>query len=64
MDEDDLKWVAIEKEGFIIIKTVPHKIMFFKKLGHSSEIQNDALMHCEGLKGFNYFPKLTDWREK
>ena len=25
----------------------------FRKLGHASEIQNDALMHREGLKGFN-----------
>ena len=23
----------------------------FRKLSHSSEMQNDALMHCEGLKG-------------
>ena len=27
------------------------KILSFRKLGHSSEMQNDALMHCEGLKG-------------
>ena len=27
------------------------KALGFGKLGHSSEMQNDALMHREGLKG-------------
>ena len=42
MNETDLKWVAIEKEYIVIIKTVPRKFSFlgFRELSHSSEMQN------------------------
>ena len=30
----------------------------FRKLGHSSEMENDALMHREGLNGYNIFSCL------
>ena len=54
MDEDDLNWVTFVK-NIVIIKTVLEnycrsKTIKCKKLGHFSEIQNDALMHREGLK--------------
>ena len=29
------------------------KPLGFRKLSHSAEMRNDALMHREGLKGFN-----------
>ena len=39
----------------VIIKTIPRnfvvKTLAFRNLSHSSELQNDALMYREGLKG-------------
>ena len=56
MDVDDLKPVANEKKYIVIIinsstKIVILKPLGFRKLSHSSDMQNDALMHREGLKG-------------
>ena len=55
VDEDDLKWVANEKIYCYYknssIKIFGLKTLGFRKLSHFSEMQNDALRHCEGLKG-------------
>ena len=55
----DFEWRWLEvggkwKKVIVIIKTVPQKniLQRFRKLSHSSEFQNDALMHREGLKGY------------
>ena len=53
VDEDDLKWVAKEKNKLLLIKQF-HDNFHCKtprrtELGYSSERQNDALMHREGL---------------
>ena len=54
VDEDDLKWVTNEK-SIAIVKTVlikcPSETPMCRKLSHSSQMQNDALIHREGLKG-------------
>ena len=45
------KW----KKIIVIIETIPWKFSFqtpsFRKWSHSSEMQNDALLHREDLKG-------------
>ena len=55
MNEDDLKWVGNEKNVLLSLKQfhehVCSKPLVLKKLSHFSEMQNDALMHREGLKG-------------
>ena len=45
------------------MKILVLKPLFFRKLGHSSEMRNDALMHREGLKGFK-FPKYRMYSNK
>ena len=43
------------KNDSVIAKTIPRnfvvKALAFRNLSHPSELQNDALMHGEGLKG-------------
>ena len=53
MDEDDLKWVANEKKILLFLKQFHGNCGFktTRKLGNFSGMQNDALMHREGLKG-------------
>ena len=56
MDEDELKWVANEKKNIVIIKKNPIKYFFvkpidFRKSSHTLDMENNALMHHEGLKG-------------
>ena len=55
MDEDDLKWVANEKNILLLLEqfheNVVLKLPDFRTISHFSEMQNDALMHREGLKG-------------
>ena len=57
MDEGGLKWVENEKNKVLLLKHFLEKnrskTTRYRKLSHSSEMQNDALMHREGLKGFN-----------
>ena len=58
MDEDDLKWVANEKKILLFLKQL-HENCGFKttscrKLNNFSEMQNYALMHREGLKGYEF----------
>ena len=57
VDEDDLKWVENEKKISLLLKQFPEYNRFKTtrcgKLGHSSEMQNDVLMHREGLKGLS-----------
>ena len=54
MDEDDLKWVVKEK-NIVLFKHFHDNFLSksprCRKFTHSSQMQNDALMHCEGLKG-------------
>ena len=54
MDEDDLKRVANENKILLLLKSSMKifvlKLTCFRKLSHSAEMQNDALVHCEGLK--------------
>ena len=54
-DEDDFKWGANEEKISLLLKqsheNVTSKNPRRRKLGHSSEMQNDSLMHREGLKG-------------
>ena len=52
MNENDLKWVTSEKRYYyyLTIRSL-QKPDDFKEIGNSSERQNDALMHREGLKG-------------
>ena len=56
VDEDDLKWVVNEKI-LRYYKNSSIDIFVLKTLGYkynqSSEMQNDALVHREGLKGYN-----------
>ena len=40
------------------MKKMVLKSLGFRKLSHSSEMQNDALMHREGLKGTNILDKI------
>ena len=55
MDEDDLKWVTNEKLDCYFqncsMKIFVLKPVGFTKLSDFSEMQDDALMHREGLKG-------------
>ena len=55
MDENGLKWEADEENISLLLKQLHtnfhSKTTRCRKLSHSSEIQNDALMHREGLKG-------------
>ena len=56
MDEDDLKWMANEKNILLLLNSSMETLALqppdFRKLNHSSEMQHDALMHREGLKGY------------
>ena len=61
MDKDYLKWVTNEKNVVIIVKFHENfcsKTFRREKLGHSSNMQNYALMHHECLKGGSYTPKI------
>ena len=55
MDEDDLKWVGDKGKNIVSIKqfhdNFSSKNLDSRKLSYYSEMQNDALMHREGLKG-------------
>ena len=55
VDEDDLKWVTTEKKILLLllnsITIFVLESLGFRKLSHASEMQNDDLMHREGLKG-------------
>ena len=55
MDEYDLKWLANENNISVLLKQFHEKFVLkslgFFKLSHSSEMQNDALMHRDGLEG-------------
>ena len=55
MDEDDLKWVANERNISLSLKqfheNVRSKTSRCRELRYSSEMQNYALMHRQGLKG-------------
>ena len=55
MDKDDLKWAKNEKKVIVLLKQLHDKILSkpsgCRKLGRYSEMQNDALVHREGLKG-------------
>ena len=53
VDGDDLKWMA--NGFFLLLLNISMEIFVlkphgFNKLSHSSELRNDALMHCEDLK--------------
>ena len=54
VEEDDLKWVANENNISLLLKqfqgNFSSKTTRCRKISHSSEMQNDALMHREGLK--------------
>ena len=56
VDEDDLKWMANEKNILLLLnssmETLALQPLDFRKLNHSSEMQHDSLMHREGLKGY------------
>ena len=55
VDEDDLKWVTNKGEILLLLKLFHNKNSYkplgFQKLSISSEIQNYALRHRDGLKG-------------
>ena len=56
VDEDDLKWVGNEKNISLLLKHFHEyfraKTPSFKDFFHfSKKMENDALMHREGLKG-------------
>ena len=55
VDEDDLKWVTNEKKILLFLKQLQENCGFkttsCRKLSNFSEMQNDTLMHREGLKG-------------
>ena len=55
MDEDDLKCSANEKKISLLLKQFHEnfhsKTYSCRKISHFSEIQKDALMHPEDLKG-------------
>ena len=57
MDEDDLKWVKNEKKILLSIKqfhkNVRYKLSRRRKLGNSSDMQNDTLMHRERVNPFS-----------
>ena len=53
--EDDWKWEKMKEKIIILLKhlheNVRPKPSRCRILSHSSEMQNDALMHRQGLKG-------------
>ena len=53
VDEDDLKWVANCKKILLLLNSSTCIFVLirldFRKVIHSSEMQNNALMHREGL---------------
>ena len=55
VDEDELKCVANENNILLLLNTsiemLGLKSLGSRKLSHYSEMQNDVLMHREGLKG-------------
>ena len=55
VDEDDLKWVTNEKKILLFLKQFHDFFVVnplgFRKFSYSLQMQNNALMHCEGLKG-------------
>ena len=51
VDEDDLTLGKGKKPIVIINQFHALKHLVFRKLSHPSEMQNDALVHREGLKG-------------
>ena len=55
MDEGDFKWVGNEKNVLLLLNQlhehVRSKPPVLRKLSHFSEMQIDALIHREGLKG-------------
>ena len=55
MEENDPKWKTNEKLILLLLKQfhehLHSKTPSFRKLSCSSEMQNAALMHREGLKG-------------
>ena len=55
MDKNDLKWMENEKNILLLLKQFHEKfrskIPRYRELSHSSEMQNNALMHRGGLKG-------------
>ena len=55
MDEDDLKWVTNEKKIVLFLRQFHEncrtKTTSCRKLSSFSEMQDDDLMHREGLKG-------------
>ena len=55
VEEDGLMWLANGKKLSLLLKQFRENVRFktprCRKLGHSSEMQNAALMHREGLKG-------------
>ena len=55
MDEDDLKWVSNENKILVLLNSsmniVVLKLIKIRKLSYFSEMQNDALMHRQSLKG-------------
>ena len=59
VDEDDLKWVANEKKVSLLINSSMTifvvKTLGFRKLDHSSEMQNDASWLLKGFKLWNIF---------
>ena len=55
VDEDDLKWVAYKKTYVSLLlkqldENFSSKTPMCRELNHSSEMQNDALMHRWGFK--------------
>ena len=63
MDQDELNWLKNKRKNIVIIHTVPlifcFKTLRGRKGNHSSQMQNDAAMHPEGLKGLKHFLPLT-----
>ena len=53
VDEDDLKWMTNEKKiSLLLTHAVEKNVMQplrFRRLSHFSEMQNDGLMHHNGL---------------
>ena len=51
MDKDDINWVANEKNKALVVQlfheNVRSQTTMCTKLGDSSQIQNDALLHRE-----------------
>ena len=62
LDEDELKWVANEKNILLLLKQFHENVLSktprCRKLTHFSG-ENDALMHCEGLRFNPFKPEFT-----